>query len=132
MFKWRNDPETIATSVSRKQISAADHQDWMLERTFNPAHSVFIFESNGVPVGSYTLIVRDTKKVEISYMVAPEHRGFGQGKAMIEAAIASIRGKWTVVSRTRKENEASQRVLEHAGMVLVSENDDYFFYKKEI
>lgn len=128
LLNWRNDPKTIQASVSRKEISEASHREWMRERIFNPLQSVFIYEANGVPVGTFTLILKGLDTLEISYMVAPDARGLGVGKAMLKAAVNSIRGNWQLIARARKENLPSQKVLEHIGMKFEGDDSEYFFY----
>ncbi len=73
-------------------------------------------------------------EVEIGYGLSPDYRGYGYMK---EAASALCR--WaleqpdvtSVVAETDKDNLASQKVLQHCGMIFDRESDEGFFWHME-
>lgn len=65
--------------------------------------------------------------VEIAYFTFPPHEGKGHATAMAEALIALAKaqpGCRRVIAHTLPQKNASTRILEKAGMILVGEAED--------
>lgn len=115
LFRWRNDPVTCANFISSEPVSWPEHREWLSKVLRNPARELFIAEEGGAPVG--TVRIDDGGK-DLSWTVAPEHRGNGVGKRMV--ALAAKPGH---IARIKRSNTASQKVAEYAGFTLVRDGE---------
>jgi RimJ/RimL family protein N-acetyltransferase len=109
LFRWRNDELTRAMFKNSGVVPWPDHLRWLTARLERPG--LFIAEIDGIPVGTFR--VDDD---EISYTIAPEHRGKGYGLAMLIKAhemFGSLRAE--IFPR----NVPSIKIAERAGMQVV-------------
>jgi len=107
LFDWRNDPLTRAMSKTTDPVEWAGHVGWLERRLSRTAPMLFIAEIDGEPVGTFRVDAD-----EISYTVAPEHRGKGVAKAMLQVAFARF-GK--LRAEIKPENVASIKAALAAG-----------------
>lgn len=115
LFKWRNDPETRANSVNTDEIPWPDHAAWMERSLADQRRRIYIAEKNGSPVG--TVRVDYGLEIELSWTVAPEHRGNGIGKLLVQNAPLP---EEPIIARIKPGNIASQKIAAAAGFVLVT------------
>jgi RimJ/RimL family protein N-acetyltransferase len=109
LFAWRNDPETRVNSVNTDPVSWDGHCNWLRASLQNPDRDLLIAEVGGVPVGTVRIDRGD--ETELSWTVAPDHRGNGIGKAMV--ALACPNGE--VIAQIKPENIASRRIAASTG-----------------
>lgn len=107
LFDWRNDPLTRAMSINTEPVEWTGHVAWLERRLSRNAPMLFIAEIDGAPVGTFRIDAD-----EISYTVAPEHRGRGAAKAMLQIAFARF-GK--LRAEIKPENVASIKAALAAG-----------------
>jgi RimJ/RimL family protein N-acetyltransferase len=112
LFAWRNDPQTRANSLSEDKVWWPEHVAWLR----CALDKVLIAEQDGKPVGTVRI------ETELSWIVAPEHRGRGIGRQML-ALVAGT-------ARIKRTNIASQKIAEAAGFSLV-EDGEVQLWKKE-
>lgn len=117
LFDWRNDPETCAASINSDPPQWEGHQKWLDASLCNPERALLIAEVDGVPVG--TVRIDHGEETELSWTVAPDQRGKGIAKQMVELACPPEH----VVAKIKPENVASQKVAESAGFMLVEEGE---------
>jgi RimJ/RimL family protein N-acetyltransferase len=79
LFRWRNDELTRAMSKNQGLVAWPDHINWLTARLARPG--LFIAEIDGRAVGTFRV-----DGDEISYTVAPAHRGLGLGLQMLRMA----------------------------------------------
>jgi len=117
LLGWRNDPDAITFSISRRPVGRTEHQRWLAWRLAEPAARLWIAEQAGHPVGQVRVDVEDGVGT-VSIAVAPEHRGRGLGTAILEALNAEA-GRDGAIRRLRAlvhpENPASLRAFTRAG-----------------
>ena len=117
LLAWRNDPETRANSRRQHPLTWA-------ELTVAPpgAHrEIFVAEEDGIPIGQATHDYRQDD-CELSWTVAPEHRGRGVGTAIVAAAVAAARAR-LLIAVIKPDNAASARIAERIGFTPVAERD---------
>lgn len=111
LFAWRNDPLTRSMSVNTGPVEWEGHLRWLERRLSYSDPGLYIAEIDGDPVGTIRIDVD-----EISYTVAPEHRGRGVATAMLSKAAKQF-GKMR--AKIKPDNTASIKAAEHAGHTVV-------------
>lgn len=123
LFEWRNDPLTRANSLSTDVVEYASHVAWVERSIAAPDRALYIAVVE-IPVGTVRL---DTHGIvrELSWTVAPEHRGKGYGKQMAKLAVA-MGGPMKAVIKVG--NAASMKIAEAAGLSVAREADGLLYY----
>lgn len=120
LWVWANDPTTRAGSGNRPLVSWSEHHTWLARKLPDPASLVLIGESaEGQPVGSVRFDTRDGwRTATLSYVVAPEARGRGFGRALLVEGVAAVRRRAPAVrieASVVPTNETSRRLFELLG-----------------
>ena len=79
LFKWRNLPEIINLSSSRRKVSHAEHKFWFQSVLENSNKLIFIIEEGGLPVGQIRFDINIDGEAEISIYLIPGQGGRGIG-----------------------------------------------------
>ena len=127
LFEWRNDLMTRDASHNTSEIRFEDHLVWLENSLTNQHRKLFVAEINGVPVGTVRADQSDGTW-EISWTVAPEHRGRGLGKRIVSKLARSIIGP--IRAEVKAENIASVRIAESIGMRLISEANGVLHFER--
>lgn len=114
LHRWRNDPLTREQSVNAEEVWWPEHLAWLKASLANKSRRLMIAEQDGQPVG--TVRIDYGQETELSWTVAPEYRGNGLGKAMVQAALP----QGPVIARIKADNIASQKIAAQAGFVMTS------------
>lgn len=114
LFEWRNDRLTREASINSDSVPLESHMDWLRSSLANPNRKLLIAETDR-PVGTVRIDYSD--ETELTWMVAPDARGLGIGKAMLSAAIP----EGPVIARIKSGNVASQRLAASVGFQLLSD-----------
>jgi RimJ/RimL family protein N-acetyltransferase len=118
LFEWRNDPDTRENSRITGELSWENHIGW-LTSTVGGAIStrvLCIAERRGVPAGSVRSDQNERGEHELSWIVAPEARGQGVGKAMVVQFVhTALCGKKVIVS-IREGNTPSEKIAQALGL----------------
>jgi RimJ/RimL family protein N-acetyltransferase len=128
LFNWRNDDETRRSSLNREPVAWSDHVRWLAASLQRPDRRLMVAEMNGEPVGTVRLD-RAAGQSELSWTVAPAHRGRGLGKAMVAQALAETEAA-VVIASIRADNIASLRIAESCGFRRVAEQDGIALYRR--
>ena len=129
MLRWRNDPSTRENSFSKEEIDLKSHIKWLTRKLSQENSHIFILMDGDTKVGSIRVDVTD-EVGEISYMVAPEHRGKGYGKKMIGLVEDMLPKDVRVLTGlTLKSNKASGRCFEANGYSFEDAEDAYCYSK---
>lgn len=126
LLEWRNDPETRANSVNTGALQREAHEEWLRMTLNDPLRRVFIAELLGKPVGAVRIDSREDS-TELSWTVAPEARGKGIGKIIVNAAIRLLSGK--VTARIKASNAPSIKIAVDAGFVKEREEDGLTYWR---
>ncbi len=129
MLRWRNDPATRENSFSKEEIDLPSHIKWLQKKlTMDNCH-IFILTDGKRNLGSIRVDVTDDVG-EISYMIAPEHRGRGYGKKLIELVEGTVPENVKVLTGlTLKENKASGKCFLANGYSFEDAGDAYCYSK---
>lgn len=112
LLSWRNDPETVAGSRDQRIVPLADHLRWLSDLLATPSRNLYIAEKNGIPVGTVR-VDSNNNEAELSWTVAPDYRGRGYGKQMVQAIVKT--GGFQYWAETRLDNIASVRLVQSLG-----------------
>ncbi len=128
LLAWANDPATRAASRVHDPITAADHHRWLERRLATPEDArIWIGERDGIPIGVVRFDRRARDSVEVSITVAPEARGRGLARPLLEAGVSAARdafGPVTILADILPGNEASVRLFTAAGFTPVPNRPD--------
>lgn len=120
LHRWRNDEATRSASHSTSVVDINDHMAWLAATLKNPSRTLLIAEDLSGPVGTVRADL-EAGITELSWTVDPASRGRGIAKAMVKAAVLEFSGP--LKAEVKKENVASARVAEFAGMEVEKELD---------
>jgi len=87
LLSWRNDPITLANSFNA-DLAIDEHIAWL---SGSLARILYRFDLDGGLVGTLREDwerVSNTWKIEVSFTIAPEHRGKGDGKEMLQQYVS--------------------------------------------
>ncbi|MBL8616171.1 MAG: UDP-2,4-diacetamido-2,4,6-trideoxy-beta-L-altropyranose hydrolase [Deltaproteobacteria bacterium] len=116
LFSWANDPAARAASVHSAPVPWEGHLAWLQARVDSPQHAIFILEHEGAPAG----VVRfadEGARWRLSYSLAPEARGRGLGRALVQRGLLAIAGKGptAVLAEVKADNIASLLTFRRLG-----------------
>ena len=118
LLAWATDPVTRAMSLNRAAITQVDHERWLADRLSRAdCHLYVAMDGDGVPVGHVRFEPAGTDW-RISVVVAPDRRGQGLARDMIESGVREMARQQVegrIVAEIRPENEASRRAFTRAG-----------------
>lgn len=123
LLAWRNDPLTVAMSLSPDPVTPEDHDIWLTRVLAADAYRLLVAEDGGTPVGSVRLDGFGGNQFEVSITVSPSHRQRGYGRAMLEAVNRNAFGDLgarRLVAIVKDDNMASRKIFEAAGYCLDS------------
>jgi RimJ/RimL family protein N-acetyltransferase len=119
LLGWANDPVSRASSRIHEPIPAADHHEWLERRLAAPDDArIWIGEVDGRPVGVVRFERRVPSGVEVSISIAPEARGQGLARPLLDAGVTAARaafGQVTIRADILPGNEASVRLFTGSG-----------------
>jgi RimJ/RimL family protein N-acetyltransferase len=120
LLAWANDPITRATGFYPAPIDSATHDRWLHDRLSSPTSRLYVGLEDGRPIGMVRLDLEADGRVEVGISVAPDSRGRGIGRALLEAGLAagladSDLDVAVFVARIRPENAASIALFAGAG-----------------
>jgi L-amino acid N-acyltransferase YncA len=129
---WRNDPETIAQSLSPDPVDPEHHAKWMDRwvRTGFPAGLVLIaLDNDGKPIGVVRFEARARWTFEVSITIAPWRRGQRLGYKILHAACAPM-AACELIAQIKTGNHASRRIFECNGFVQIDAGGGIEKYRK--
>lgn len=120
LWLWANDPAARAGSGDRGPIEWDHHQAWVAERIASAGALVLIAQSTtGRPLGTIRFETEDGwAAARLSYSVAPESRGQGIGRALLErgpGVLARTRAGTRLVAVVRPTNGVSRHLFATLG-----------------
>ena len=131
LLAWRNDPVTIAMSLTPEPVTRDDHINWFAHALADDARTPLIAENGNMPVGTVRLDTFAEGEYEVSITVSPDHRGQGIGQAILAAANTlafTALGVHRLVATVREDNHASRRIFDRTGYQLQAAEDGVCLY----
>lgn len=86
LFEWRNLPEIVHLSSSRRRVNHNEHNNWFASALSDRTKILFIIEKGGFPVGQIRFEINCAKEAEISAYLIPGQSGRGVGVVAIDMA----------------------------------------------
>lgn len=129
LLRWRNDPTTRLFSRNTNPVATSEHQRWLRQVVDGDGRKLFVAEEDGVPVGTARLDKISESELELSWTVAPGHRGCGIGKAIVIEAVSRV--DQTLVAEIRKDNLASVKIAQAAGFRMIGESKGLLLFRRE-
>lgn len=90
LLDWRNDPLTRAMSFSAEPVPLADHLAWLARNLSTIRIAVANPVAGCAVAGGFSVGTVRIHAGQVSYTVAPAHRGVGFGTAIIRAVMADL------------------------------------------
>ncbi|AGH81487.1 GCN5-like N-acetyltransferase [Psychromonas sp. CNPT3] len=125
LLKWRNDKQTQQASHCSTPIKYSEHEKWLNALLQDPLRMLYVVEKNNVAVGSLRSDFANGE-FELSWTVAPTHRGQSIGKQMLSLLADKI--KAPIRASIKKGNSASIKIAEYVGMQYVKEEPKGVFH----
>ena len=125
LLQWRNDPQTRRWSRQSAVIDEVQHRAWLSDVIGDGRRRLLVAEVGGHPAGTVRL---DSVGggTEVSWTVAPELRGRGLGRRLVVLALEQVSGY--VFASMHKDNLASVKIAQAAGMQFETSNQDWLKY----
>ncbi len=120
LWLWANDPVTREASGARPVIDWAGHIDWFDRRLRSSSALIYIGENaNEQPIGAIRFESQDGWRTAVlSYVVAPEVRGRGFGRALLVEGVEAVRAVHpglVLTAEVATGNTRSTRLFEFLG-----------------
>jgi RimJ/RimL family protein N-acetyltransferase len=112
LLSWRNDNGTRSAALCSAPVLDDEHDRWLKASLSSATRRIYVAEDQGVPVGTLRTDQREDG-IELSWTVAPEARGRGLGKRIVEAGLCTVSGR--VFAQIRIENSASKAIARSLG-----------------
>lgn len=137
ILDMRNDEKTRENSFNKDIISFDSHVKWFEKKLSDPNCRMLIMVDGEARVGSIRLdITGDNGEFgEISYMIAPDKRGKGYGKAILNLVCDYVSGEEecnsvkVLAGFVKQENKASIRCFTENGFAELVAGDINCFLK---
>jgi RimJ/RimL family protein N-acetyltransferase len=122
LFSWANDREVRKNSFSSTTILFEDHQRWFQNKISSNESKIFIGTEDGQPVGTVRFDRKNRDDAEISITIAPNMRGKGFGKSILNMGIEKVIKEGfakRLYAQTRSENLSSQAIFLYNGFMQI-------------
>ena len=133
LLRWRNDPLARAMSRNQAPILEEAHSAWYTAACRDPDSMLLIGCVGERPVGMVRFDRRPPSAWEASILLAPQARGRGLGRPLLESALGrleALRGPTVVLAQVRDSNTASIRLFESLGFVRCGSDLGFLRYRR--
>lgn len=119
LLSWRNDPQTQAASRHTGVVLLADHLAWLESSLADDKRLLLVASDPAADVGTVRWDQVEPGVWEVSITVAPERRGEGLARPLLDAGERALREAVddlrAVDATVHSDNAASQRLFTAAG-----------------
>ena len=133
IWMWRNDPITRYYSRNNKMISWEDHDSWFRQLITHSECYLYIGMTvspcikNSIGMIRFDICSSSPKECEVSINIAPNARGKGYGRLLLEKGTTEftqeIKRSIRVIAEVRSDNVASTRLFRSAGYSRIKTNE---------
>lgn len=127
LFRLRTEAITMMYAVVNYHSRWSQHSRALEEELSNPDHVIFIAEEGSDTVGSVTMNLGREGPIELTVIIANEHRHRGVGEGMLEEAMRVADSPVTL--RVHPDDKDSQALAERLGLHLFSEEDGVMYWR---
>ncbi|MGM0462963.1 MAG: GNAT family N-acetyltransferase [Fibrobacterota bacterium] len=127
LLHWRNDRQTRKNSHTTHLIHKQDHKKWLKSVLEDGNRKLYICLEEGIPAGT---IRADwdttTHSYELSWTTAPDFRGRGIGKKMVQCLAEKLNAR--LRAEIHVENTGSAKIAESAGLKCIKKEKGILYY----
>jgi UDP-4-amino-4,6-dideoxy-N-acetyl-beta-L-altrosamine N-acetyltransferase len=119
VLEWRNHPDVKRYMYTNHEITLEEHTKWFERESVNRKRRLFIFESNGTPLGFVNFISISTQIIDWGFYLAPTaSKGTGSilGEIALEYAFCALK-LHKIMGYVIALNERSLRFHEKLGFM---------------
>lgn len=116
LFTWRNNLQTRLQSKNTDEIAWENHLSWLTQSLAMHSRKIYLAEHKGVLIGTVRSDKNEDGVVELSWTIAPEHRGKGLGKDMVMQFVKQMHPGEKLMAIIRKGNIPSEKIAEALGL----------------
>lgn len=127
LFRLRTEAITMMYAVADYHSRWSQHIKALEVELSDPDHVIFIAEEGADTVGSVTMDLGREGAIELTWIIANEHRHRGVAAGMLEEAIRVADSP--VAARVHPDDKESQALAERFGMQLISEDDGVMYWR---
>ncbi|MCH8182651.1 MAG: GNAT family N-acetyltransferase [Proteobacteria bacterium] len=127
LFRLRTEAITMMYAVVHYHSRWSQHIRALEGELSNPDHVVFIAEEGSDTVGSVTMNLAREGPIELTLVIANEHRHRDVGAGMLEEAIRVADSPVTL--RVHPDDKDAQAVAGRFGLHLFSEEDGVMYWR---
>lgn len=113
LLRWRNDPITRLYRNDDRIITEDEHKVWFEKNKGN----IFVYDNKGQ--------IKLDEDGGIGWIVAPEYRNQGVGRAMLTEAVEQFKPKWCKV---REDNRHSIKLALSCGFKFDRKEDRMYYF----
>jgi GNAT superfamily N-acetyltransferase len=128
LFEWVNHPSSIEAKLKTDEpIAYGVHRKWLTAILADSNAKLWIAEVSGSSVGQVR-IESEKPGLKVDVFVAPEFRGRGLGKKILQALAGECEKLWPgqpLIAYVLHENQASMALFMQAGYELVDSAGTY-------
>lgn len=119
LFKWANDPDVRKNAFHSETITLEEHTNWFNKLIMDDSQYQYILMCDDIAVGQIRLSVENNNSAEIDYSIAPEYRGRGLGKKILELLRLQVKKDMPhinkLIGRVKSGNIASESCFQNSG-----------------
>lgn len=135
LFAWRNDPDSIAQSLTTSSVTPEEHARWYERKLCDPTALLLICEKDAKPCG-HIRFDRIDDQFLISFVVAPEFRGQGLAVDILSGGVKVCNAQHPEIrifkAQVKLLNVASLKAFNRAGFKQVSKDDSIACYELSV
>jgi len=128
VLRWRNDRLVCAMSRETQPINEKIHKAWYSRAIDDPSRLLLIGVHGGQKIGMIRFDHRQASSWEVSIMVAPEARGQGMGRHLLQMALERLRAVCApscVLATIRLDNQPSLGLFHALGFKQESDDGEF-------
>ncbi len=127
LFRLRTEAITMMYAVGSYASRWSQHLRNLEGELADPDHVVFVAEDGKDTVGSVTMDLSREGAIELTWIIAAEHRHRGVAAGMVEEAVRLADAP--IAARIHPDDAESQKLAESFGMELISDADGFTYWR---
>ena len=115
IYKWNNNPSVRNNSYNSQDISISDHINWYDSQLKSLDKVILIGHTNNTSIGLIRFSIKEDVAT-LSFLIAPEHQGFGYGRALLLKGSQYIKNTQPnvkhIIGYVKKDNIPSMKTFQ--------------------